>query len=709
MVRRVGAVFGVLALGGAGAAVWLAHRYDLGVAQTVVALVTASAGLYLSWASYRADRRAENRETTLEEVASALAREVSRQWERELNVRQVHHPGPLPVAWTAADPTLVHDWESICALASSWPDHSPEATHSWAQGPQDLASSGPQVDASLVLCVPTRRLVLLGEPGAGKTVLLTRLVLSLVRHHEVTGKVPVLFSLSSWDPHLEDLHAWMTRRMERDYRNLSLLAPAHGASSRASALLSEGMVFPILDGFDELPGNIRTQAMDALNDWLLMGQPVVLSSRPEEFHEAVTTNGARLSGAAGIELLPLDPQDIERHLLRGARGDTDLAHRRWALVLGELTTGSVTARCLARPLMLFLVGALYNAPGNAGENPNPDELCDVGRFPDLPALERHLQTAFVPTVYRSPARDAEAGPWTPEQALRTLSLWARALAERGSHDLAWWELPRLMPAPVRAMGLVVTFVLLGPLAGIPVAWAVRSAGESDTAGLLAGLGAGGLMACVALLVLVEDWFEVQDQPRTPTFRQRWSWSLPGTVLGVAAGWACWVTFGPAVGVLAGIVVGFVESLLSGLKATSIEGYATADSPVLFRRDRREFFTTLVGVGCVVGGSTGVLSGAACRVPSAVVLGLSTGLATGTVAALHQTCWGQYALGCRLLALMYGLPGDMMTFIDRAHARYGVLRRVGAVYQFRHLELERALAQADDPVRDAAPATTGGTV
>jgi hypothetical protein len=33
----------------------------------------------------------------------------------------------------------------------------------------------------------------------------------------------------------------------------------------------------------------------------------------------------------------------------------------------------------------------------------------------------------------------------------------------------------------------------------------------------------------------------------------------------------------------------------------------------------------------------------------------------------------------------------MTFLDDAHCKHGVLRQVGAVYQFRHLEFQRRLA------------------
>jgi len=41
-----------------------------------------------------------------------------------------------------------------------------------------------------------------------------------------------------------------------------------------------------------------------------------------------------------------------------------------------------------------------------------------------------------------------------------------------------------------------------------------------------------------------------------------------------------------------------------------------------------------------------------------------------------------------LALRGRLPRQLMTFLADAHAHRGVLRQVGAVYQFRHIELQR---------------------
>ena len=63
--------------------------------------------------------------------------------------------------------------------------------------------------------VPTGRLVVLGEPGAGKTMLMVRLVLDLLARRASGGPVPVLASMASWNPADQDLRG-LAGRPARD-------------------------------------------------------------------------------------------------------------------------------------------------------------------------------------------------------------------------------------------------------------------------------------------------------------------------------------------------------------------------------------------------------------------------------------------------------------------------------------------------------------
>ena len=55
--------------------------------------------------------------------------------------------------------------------------------------------------------IPTRRLVVVGEAGAGKTMLLVGLVLDLLARRGPADP-GALFSLASWSPAEEDLRGW---------------------------------------------------------------------------------------------------------------------------------------------------------------------------------------------------------------------------------------------------------------------------------------------------------------------------------------------------------------------------------------------------------------------------------------------------------------------------------------------------------------------
>ncbi|GGP87796.1 hypothetical protein [Streptomyces melanogenes] len=73
------------------------------------------------------------------------------------------------------------------------------------------------------------------------------------------------------------------------------------------------------------------------------------------------------------------------------------------------------------------------------------------------------------------------------------------------------------------------------------------------------------------------------------------------------------------------------------------------------------------------------------------MGLGIVLCIGSGVAFSATAWGPFAVACHYLALRRHLPRDLMSFLTDAHEHRGVLRQAGAVYQLRHIDLQRHLA------------------
>jgi hypothetical protein len=162
-------------------------------------------------------------------------------------------PFPLPVRFKlVTDPVLTPRWDAIAGLADA-PPVSIEGT--FTEIADVFRSDG-----------SPRRLVVLGEVGAGKSALVMRLTLDLLRTRTGADPVPVLLSVASWDPG-EDLEDWVAARLGEQYPGLSVNVAELGGRSRsiARALLARLLVLPVLDGLDEMAAPNRGRALQQLS------------------------------------------------------------------------------------------------------------------------------------------------------------------------------------------------------------------------------------------------------------------------------------------------------------------------------------------------------------------------------------------------------------------------------------------------------------
>ncbi|MFE9696706.1 helix-turn-helix domain-containing protein [Streptomyces sp. NPDC006270] len=396
----------------------------------------------------------------LADAARELATEVRRRWRREEAQRRVHDPFPLPVRWKPTPAALTDSAENIQRLG---PGEAPREV--------DLGGDLRSV-ADVYLRIPSGRMTILGRAGSGKSVLTIRLALDLLEAPAPGGRVPVICSIGGWDPSTTALRDWLIGRLLRDHPHLARRGA--GGADLAVALVDADLILPILDGFDEIAEGMWREALDALNT---TATPLVLTSRRDEYAEAVRAAHTPLVWAGGIELADLAFDDLADYLPRTTRiapphgsGDgTGAPGATWDAVLAALRTRKTPAAAdlatvLTTPLMVVLARTLYS------ETPrrDPAELLDTARFPSVRSLEEHLLAGFVPAVYRRhvPERDAVGRqPKTPYADPARAERWLGHLAhhlvrpDRGQQDLAWWQLGDSLSRSTRTLAVVLATAL----------------------------------------------------------------------------------------------------------------------------------------------------------------------------------------------------------------------------------------------------------
>jgi hypothetical protein len=153
------------------------------------------------------------------------------------------------------------------------------------------------------------------------------------------------------------------------------------------------------------------------------------------------------------------------------------------------------------------------------------------------------------------------------------------------------------------------------------------------------------------------------------------------------------------GIVPGAVFGYLGALVGGLggglEAKPSDLARVTSCTAVLARDRKVALLYLLVSGIALGLVGGFLFGLVRELTLGVVGGLAAGLVLGFGLSAARTAWPSYVLARVELALRHLLPWSLMDFLADAHRR-GVLRQAGAVYQFRHIELQHRLATRKDP-------------
>jgi hypothetical protein len=142
-------------------------------------------------------------------------------------------------------------------------------------------------------------LLVLGEPGSGKTTAVLTIARELLDRADAspTAPIPVIFSLSSWGSKRQPLQDWM----------VSELAAKYAIPAKVGRTWFEvDRLIPFLDGLDEVDGSVRADCVDAINRFQEETQleAMVVACRNREYVELPVR--LTLNAAIRLKRLTLD-------------------------------------------------------------------------------------------------------------------------------------------------------------------------------------------------------------------------------------------------------------------------------------------------------------------------------------------------------------------------------------------------------------------
>ncbi|MFD0689719.1 NACHT domain-containing protein [Actinomadura fibrosa] len=469
-------------------------------------------------------------------AARTLAELVEAQWDAEVRTRRLDDPAPLAMAWRLTDRPVMDHLELV--------DPGRRLARRFTGRTRVFGRSDRLAElADRFRGLPRRRLVILGGPGMGKSTLAILLLLELLRSRVPADPVPVMFTVSGWDPARRPLTDWLTDQLAA-YPALD--APEFGRDM-ARTLIERGRVLPVIDGLDEACGRSEADVLAALDGGPAGVGPAIITCRTGEYAAMVDrARGRVLRGAAVIEPLPILVERVDAYL-RSCLPPTRRAH--WDGVLAAVTAepDGPLARALSAPLVLWLLRVVYIE----GDR-DPAELLDTERFPTEAAITDHLLGHLVRARADGPRPHGRPARWAPADVERWLGFLARHLSAHGTRDLAWWHLCRLVPRRSFKIGAGVVLGLVVAVTNCLLNLPLHPPGASAVSGTLNGL----VFGVVSGLLIEPDGARRRARPEpVPLLGDL----VQGAVLGAVAG--------PP----AGLLLHVLRLMPTGIEATLLKG------------------------------------------------------------------------------------------------------------------------------------------
>ncbi|NES00171.1 MAG: NACHT domain-containing protein, partial [Symploca sp. SIO1B1] len=574
-----------------------------------------------------------------------------------------------------------------------------------------------------------RTLLILGEPGSGKTTTLLELTRDLIARAEqdVNLLIPVVFNLSSWASKRQKIEDWLVEELNSKYDVPKKIG---------QAWVAQQQLLPLLDGLDEVKADYRDDCITALNQFKQeYGAELVVCSRIKDY-EALS-NRLNFQSAAYIRLLTLEQicyyLDSVGGDLRGLR--TLIAEDR---VLQELAQS---------PLMLNIMTLAYQGVA-------------VKDLPRTEVLEEQRRQLFDDYIERMFNRRKASQRYERAQVKRWL-IWLASRMVQESQTVfliekmqPYWLKNRKKEQTYTLLALltgVLIGVLVAVLVGLPILVEIRvpilalivvlivvlmiaRIGILTTeiivvlmialivvtigllidalivliiAGLIVGLIAGAKQEIKTVGILKINIQKVWFRLIVELIRQLIIGLIVGLILGLA--WLIEVLIvGLSAGLALGLIVGLISGLIVGVEISEMET-TTSPNQGIWKSIRNAMTGGLI-VGLITGLiaglifglrrawlifelSVGLIFGLREGLREGLIAGLIAGLITGLIAGLVSggiACIQHFSLRLILYLNNY-IPWNYAHFLDYATERI-FLQKVGGGYIFIHRMLMEHFAQ-----------------
>ncbi|HII06814.1 MAG TPA: NACHT domain-containing protein [Methanotrichaceae archaeon] len=364
----------------------------------------------------------------------------------------------------------------------------------------------------------SRSLLILGEPGSGKTITLLELAREMINRAEKdpSEKIPVVFNLSSWIDPTQTVADWLVVELGAEYNIPKTIA---------ASWVENDSLFLLLDGLDEVASVRRAECVEAINGFLdehLV--PVVVCCRKEEY-EALDS---KLKLQSAVLLQSLTPNQIEGYL---ARPGPDLDSLREAL-----RSNRDLQEFAKTPLILSIMTLAYQGMAVEG-------LQSIGSTEER---RRHLFKTYVDRMFKRTTRiDPELYP--KDKTIHWLSWLARQMKE---NTQTVFLIERMQPSLLEAKAQkrlysILVVLIFGLIFGL-------------FGGLIGGLRVG--------LIGGRRWGRLEEGEIKPAEVLNWPWKKGRKMLTcvLSSGLFGGLIFGLSCGLGGGLSGGLSRGLIGGL-------------------------------------------------------------------------------------------------------------------------------------------------